>query len=224
LSSPTKIRAITFDAGGTLMAPWPSVGHVYAEAALRYCAKEISAEEINRRFRAEWKRRKNFNHGREDWAALVDRVFEGLTTQPPSSTFFSELYDRFAEAEAWRVFEDVLPAIDAAAASGISIGVVSNWDERLSPLLEKLGLMKYFEAVIASCEAGFSKPSPVIFGHASKKLGVPPEFILHVGDDFEDDFKGAKSAGFQAVLVERGLGEPREGVIRSLLELRQWLE
>jgi len=27
------IRAISFDVGGTLIRPWPSVGHVYAEVA-----------------------------------------------------------------------------------------------------------------------------------------------------------------------------------------------
>ncbi len=103
--------------------------------------------------------------------------------KPPSETFFPELYERFGEPEAWRVFEDVTPAIDALASRGISLGIISNWDERLPPLLDGLGLSKYFEAVVISCEAGFPKPSPVIFEHAARKLGVAPEFILHVGDE-----------------------------------------
>jgi FMN phosphatase YigB (HAD superfamily) len=27
------VEAVTFDVGGTLIEPWPSVGHIYAEAA-----------------------------------------------------------------------------------------------------------------------------------------------------------------------------------------------
>ena len=30
------IKAITFDVGGTLIEPWPSVGHAYAGVAARY--------------------------------------------------------------------------------------------------------------------------------------------------------------------------------------------
>ena len=102
-------------------------------------------------------------------------------------------------------------------ASGL--GIISNWDERLTGLLERLDLQKYFEVVIISCEAGFSKPSPVIFEHAARKLGLAPEFILHVGDDPEEDVAGAKRAGFEARLIDRGSGEKREGRVKSLVEL-----
>jgi putative hydrolase of the HAD superfamily len=214
-----NLKAVTFDAGGTLIKPWPSVGHVYAEAAARHGHARVSPEQLNQRFAAVWKERRPFTHRREEWAALVDRVFEGLVKQPPSETFFPELYDRFGEPEAWRMFDDVLPAIDALAARGISLGIISNWDERLPGLLEWLELRKYFEVVIISCEAGFSKPSPVIFEHAARKLGLAPEFILHVGDDLEDDVAGANSAGFKARLIDRGSGEKREGRIGTLLEL-----
>jgi putative hydrolase of the HAD superfamily len=212
-----NIKAVTFDAGGTLIKPWPSVGHVYAEAAAGHA--RIAPERLNERFAAAWKERRPFNHRREEWAALVDKVFDGLVAQRPSETFFPELYERFGEPAAWRMFEDVLPAIDALAARGISLGIISNWDERLTSLLERLELRKYFEVVIISCEAGFSKPSPVIFEHAARKLGLAPEFILHVGDDPEEDVAGAKRAGFEARLIERGPGAAGEGRVRTLVEL-----
>jgi hypothetical protein len=37
------IRAVTFDVGGTLIEPWPSVGRVYAEVAARH-GVEVAAE------------------------------------------------------------------------------------------------------------------------------------------------------------------------------------
>jgi putative hydrolase of the HAD superfamily len=214
-----QVRAVTFDVGGTLIRPSPSVGHIYAEVAARNGRKNISADILDRRFTAAWKNLQSFNHSREEWAALVDETFGAAGGEKPSETFFPEIYDRFAEPEAWHVFEDTLPALDALAAADLYLGVVSNWDERLRPLLEKLGLSKYFQAVIVSCEVAFTKPSPVIFEQAARMLGEAPEHILHVGDSAARDVAGARSAGFQALLLERGSKDAGEGVIRSLLEL-----
>jgi putative hydrolase of the HAD superfamily len=214
----TQVRAVTFDVGGTLIKPSPSVGEIYAEVAARHGWKKVSAEALNRRFATAWKGLKNFNHSREEWAALVDETF-GKTEEKASETIFPEIYDRFAEPNAWHVFEDVLPAFDALAAMDINLGVVSNWDERLRPLLQKLGLSKYFQAEIVSCEVAFTKPSPVIFEQASRMLGEAPEHILHVGDSASHDVAGAKGAGFQALLLERGGKNLGNGVIGSLMEI-----
>lgn len=214
----TQVRAVTFDVGGTLIRPSPSVGEIYADVAARNGWKKVSPETLNRRFATAWKALKNFNHSREEWAALVDETF-GPSAEKPSETFFPEIYQRFAEPDAWHVFEDVLPAFDALAAMDINLGIVSNWDERLRPLLEQLGLSKYFHAVIVSCEVAFTKPSPVIFEQAARMLGEAPENILHVGDSATHDVAGAKSAGFRALLLERGGSNAATGVISSLLEL-----
>ncbi|SRR5581483_2976334 len=216
----SQIQAVTFDAGGTLIKPWPSVGHVYAGVAARHGVKAEPAV-LNRQFGAAWRNLKNFNHEREQWAALVDASFAGCTDQPPSTTFFNEIYDRFTEPDAWHIFEDVLPTLNALAARGLNLGIISNWDDRLGPLLERLGLRKYFEAVIISCDVGFTKPSPVIFEHATRKMGVAPEFILHVGDSRSADVEGAKTAGYEALLLERGDGAVGGDCIRSLCELEK---
>ncbi len=218
MSSAVEVKAVTFDAGGTLIKPWPSVGHVYAEIAVRHGYK-IPPSLLNQRFTKAWRGLKNFNHAREEWSALVDQTFTGLLEPLPGETFFPELYDRFSEPEAWHIFEDVRPTLDALASRGIRLAIISNWDERLRPLLDKLNLAKYFEAIIVSCEIGFPKPSPVIFEHASKKLGLAPQFILHVGDSREHDAGGAAGAGYQHRLLDRELEDPKAGSIKSLAEL-----
>ncbi len=219
MASLSHIKAVTFDAGGTLIKPWPSVGHVYAEVATRHGVRSLSPEALNRQFAAAWEELTNFSHSREEWAGLVDKTFAGFVIEPPSRTFFPALYDRFAEPEAWHVFEDVLPALNALAALDLRLAVVSNWDDRLGPLLERLGLSKYFEAIVISCDVGFTKPSPVIFEHTAKKLGVPPEEILHVGDSREADWTGARAAGCAALLIGRGRQYEGAGWISSLTEL-----
>jgi len=209
-----KIQAVTFDVGGTLIEPWPSVGHVYAEVAARHVRKNFSPEQLNARFKAAWRNRPGFRHSRNEWNELVTDVFGG----PTSPGFFAELYDRFAEPGAWRVYEDVLPALDLLAARKIRLAIISNWDERLRPLLRKLELERYFEAFSISFEVGSPKPSAIIFEHAAKQLSLRASSILHVGDSPEMDVAGAGAAGFRAVQIRRH-GEARPGAIHSLAEL-----
>ena len=217
-----QIKAVTFDVGGTLIEPWPSVGHIYAEVATRHGAKNLSADALNTRFRTAWKARPGFAHSRVAWAELVDEVFTGLISGLPSRTFFPALYERFAAADAWHTFEDVIPALDTLASRGIKLGVISNWDERLRELLRSLELDRYFEAFAISCEVGFCKPSTNIFAHAATKLCLPAKAILHVGDSFELDVAGARAAGFQALRIDRAQGQ--SGELRSLGELPAKIE
>lgn len=213
------IQAITFDVGGTLIEVWPSVGHVYAEVAARHGVNGLSASVLNRRFAAAWHAANQFRHSRSDWAKLVDATFRGLTDQPPSQTFFAELYDRFAAPDAWRVFEDVVPVLEALAGRGYKLGVISNWDERLRPLLARLKLVRYFKVIIVSREVPATKPASEIFQHAARRLGVPPEAILHVGDDVSMDVQGARAAGLSSLLLNRRGEVARLGQINSLWEL-----
>lgn len=212
------VRAITLDVGGTLIEPWPSVGHVYAEVAANHGFTGIDPTMLDRRFKAAWHAQGAFEHSHQAWSGLVDATFDGLLDHKPSETFFPELYERFADPSAWRVFDDVLPALDELASRGIPMAAVSNWDERLRPLLSALNLDGYFEAVLVSCELYFAKPSNVIFEHALRKLGVAPEEALHVGDSLKEDVEGARSAGMQSLLIDRTQTSV-DGRIQSLTDL-----
>src|SRR5687767_15045116 len=65
-----RFKAITFDAGGTLIEPWPSVGAVYAEVAREF-GIECSAERLTAQFVASWSGRTGFRYTREEWAEVV---------------------------------------------------------------------------------------------------------------------------------------------------------
>jgi putative hydrolase of the HAD superfamily len=198
-----RIQAVTFDVGGTLIDPHPSVGHIYAEIASVTGAPAFDPGLIEGRFRAAWKAFPRQLHCADDWSELVDQVFHGLVPVPPSQTFFPQLYARFAERDAWRVHTDVRPALEALHHDGIRTAVVSNWDERLRPLLRRLDLDQHFDPVIVSCEVGSAKPDPAIFRAASTALNLPPQQILHVGDDPVFDLTGAIAANFAALLINR---------------------
>jgi putative hydrolase of the HAD superfamily len=142
-----------------------------------------------------------------------------LTEQPPSQTFFPELHQRFSEPGAWRIYEDVLPALKTLGARGFRLGVISNWDDRLRPLLGRLGLANHFQTIVVSCEAGAAKPAPAIFQKAARQLGVEETAVLHVGDSLEMDLQAAQSAGWSAVQIIRKGVRVGDWQVASLLDL-----
>ncbi len=214
-----EIQAVTFDVGGTLIKPWPGVGEIYARVARDHRVQGVSAEALDQRFSAVWRNQSHFNYTRDDWAILVKQVFDGLT-DVATDTFFPALYEYFSKPAAWHLFDDVFPALDKLASSGIRLAVISNWDERLRPILQALGLDRYFETIVVSSEIGFHKPSPVIFEYAARKLGLRPNAILHIGDSQELDVAGAFEAGFHAMELCRLTGQVEKGrQISSLMEI-----
>ena len=197
------ISAVTFDVGGTLIEPWPSVGHLYAEVARQWGLAGASPDSLNRAFASTWQSRKPFDQSRAAWQRLVNQTFAAAGAAQPSHACFDAIYRRFAQASAWRVFDDALPALETLQARGFRLGIVSNWDERLRPLLDELGLSKYFRASIISCEAGCVKPDPKIFMRAAAELECQPAAMVHVGDSAREDAAGALVAGTRAVLIDR---------------------
>lgn len=213
-----KIRAITFDVGGTLIEPWPSTGHVYAAVAARFGVHDVVPEQLTENFRRAWHRRSEFDYSRASWFALVRETFGAAAARLPAE-YYPAVFDRFTEADAWRVYDDVLPALSSLARSGLTLGVISNWDERLRPLLARVGLAAYFSRLVISCETGVAKPDPRIFRQAAAALAVAPGELLHVGDSRAMDVAGAEGIGAVGRQVVRGAGALESWQIRSLLDL-----
>lgn len=204
-----NLHAITFDVGGTLIEPWPSVGHVYAAVAGEHGMPGLSPEDLNQRFLCAWVSQDGRAESREDWAAIVRSTFEGVGPFEDPDALFESLYARFAEPASWHVFHDVFPTLTALRERGFRLGVLSNWDDRLRPLLERLGLTAFFDVIVISCEVGHRKPAPEIFLRAARALNLEPNQILHVGDSPELDVQGATRAGLQAIGLRQD--SPRAG-------------
>ena len=209
------IAAVTFDAGGTLIEPWPSVGAVYAQVAREF-GIDCSPEALAAQFAQSWSGRNGFRYTREEWAEVVRDSFLGIADV--SGVMFDAIYERFAAPESWLIYDDVIPTLQKLEAAGVKLGVISNWDERLGPLLEKLGLSTYFDHVVISSVVGAHKPDPEIFTHTAELLEVAPTGILHVGDSWREDVEGARSAGMAAARVRRS-GREGSDDLETLVEL-----
>lgn len=200
-----SIRAVTFDVGGTLLSVSPSVGYWYHKEAVELGLSPPSEAELNRRFGFAWRSAHaapgGFDYSRSSWRRLVQAVF-GESADPASlSPLFAALWERFLDPAAWRLAPGVRETLSALSAAGLRLGILSNWDERLEPLLTRLDLRTPFDFILASGVVGRHKPSPDAFRAAAERWGWHPSALAHVGDSWEQDALGALDAGWRAVFV-----------------------
>jgi putative hydrolase of the HAD superfamily len=108
------------------------------------------------------------------------------------------------DALRFSAFADAPAALARARRAEIRVIVVSNWDISLGGVLERVGLAPLIDGVITSAAVGARKPDPVIFARALALAGARPSECLHVGDSLAEDVAGARAAGIEAVLLDRG--------------------
>jgi putative hydrolase of the HAD superfamily len=225
------IQGIVLDAVGTLIDPAPAVATVYAWAALRQ-GVELDPDEVKSRFyqhfgqdeideaRGPLATDEAIEHRR--WRRIVAQV---LPEVPDPQRAFSELWVHFGLPTSWRVFPDVAPALATVEASGLAIGIASNFDARLREVLVGLPeLARWSDRVVISSEVGYRKPHPAFYQAACARLELAPGRVLHVGDDIENDLHGPRRAGVHSILIDRegrGGDGPR---LRSLGGLLGWLD
>lgn len=223
---PLRHPVVLLDAGETLIGPRESFGAVYARVVAEL-GVERPAETWERALRAAWLDTARIVPAGEDryahyaggeaeyWRRFVERALAGVSgvDRPAAlaAAAVDPLREAFREPSAWRVYEDVVPTLEALHAMGARLAVVSNWDSRLPALLDGLGLARHFAAIVVSHLEGVEKPRPEPFLRAVARLGARPEDALHVGDTPELDGAGAAAAGIACVLVDRHgrTGRPR---------------
>ena len=219
----SPVRAVLLDAYGTLLEmhdPVPRLRGLLADAGHDHPEGVVAAalrEEIAF-YRAHHDRGRDepsLAELRRDCARVLAAALGG--DAPPPRPLASMLVDSLR----FSLHPDALPALDALAAAGLPLAVVSNWDCGLPAVLAGLGVADRFAAVVVSAVVGVRKPEPAIFRHALTALGVAPAAALHCGDLAATDCAGARRAGVRAVLLDR-LGTAADGPcprIATLAEL-----
>ena len=127
----------------------------------------------------------------------------------------------FEDPRSWVLFPETHSVLTRLRAEGFELGVVSNFDSRLFPVMRGLGIDRLFDTVTIASLARAAKPASKIFEIALEKHAIDPDEAIHVGDSVRDDMEGATKAGLTGVLLDRTGRHQASGghVIRTLEEL-----
>ena len=206
-------RGLLLDAMGTLITLRESVGTTYAAVAAEHGVLADPAA-IDALFPGIYRAAPPLAFQLPDpqalleaergwWGDRIREVFQALDGAPqPTPDLVVALLERFAEPHLWRVYPEVPERLADWHHQGLRLAVVSNFDRRLHPLLQALGLMPWLERVIVSSEVGAAKPSPLPFRCALNALNLEPHQVWHVGDQPED-VEGASRAGVRCLRLRR---------------------
>jgi putative hydrolase of the HAD superfamily len=231
LMDKNNCRAILFDAGFTLLEPWPGVGHWYAEHARAY-GVNAEAGALDKAFVAAWKSARAAStralpYGGTDeealefWAGVVRETFRIAGHDcPTQQSYYEEVFDAFARGDRWRLYDDVEPALELLAHRGVRVGILSNWDRRLHQVVKELGLRERVGCVLVSAEVGAEKPDERTFDAGRAAMGLGADDVMgYIGDEPEADGFGALRAGWRQCLVWRRSDKspPAELAARSTL-------
>jgi putative hydrolase of the HAD superfamily len=93
--------------------------------------------------------------------------------------------------------------------TAIVTNVIPELLEHQKKKVQALGIAELFDVIVYSAEMGIHKPDRRIFDHAAQLLGVSNGECLFVGDDPDSDVVGARTAGMEAVWLDRWQDDDR---------------
>ena len=209
------LKAIFFDAAGTLFEAREPVGHTYARIARDHGLHADDAA-VSAGFRRAFASTPGLAFGphryadeirrleREWWYSLVSRSFEGLGEFDSFGAFFDELFAYFGNPASWEALPEAQSVLRRLKNDNLKLGIISNFDWRLYRILDGLGLRDFFDTVTISSEAGYAKPAREIFATALASLKVDASEAAHIGDSIAMDVRGAQEAGLHPILIDMG--------------------
>lgn len=224
----SDVRAVFFDAVGTLLFPEPSAPAVYAAVAERH-GLPLTVAEVRDRFLAAYRLQEAADidlnwatseaRERDRWHAIVTGTLTGVSDP---DACFAHLFAHYSRPQAWRVHPEAADVLRELSARGLTLGMGSNYDARLLTVLDGHPELAPLRArVVVSAAVGWRKPAGEFFAEVARVAGCEAGEILFVGDDFQNDYEGATNAGMHAVLLDPGARHPdvphRVAGLRELL-------
>ena len=219
------LQHVFLDAGGVLLFPnWKLISEALGRHGVPVSPSALAA--------ADPIARKQIDDG--DTIAMTDDARRGwllfnliltaarVPLSDATADALQELHAYHRERNLWELVpEGVVPALTALRGRGLRLTVVSNANGTLCEHMDRIGLTRYVDGVLDSCDWGVEKPDPRLFQIALERSGAEAATTVHVGDLYQVDVVGARAAGIRGVLLdEHGLyGAVDCPKVRSLAEL-----
>lgn len=107
------------------------------------------------------------------------------------------------------IYEGV-PEMLASLAKHHRLGIIANQSAGTIHRLKRWKLDHFFSCIVASAEAGLSKPDPRIFELAIDETQCAAQDALMVGDRLDNDIGPAKRAGWSTARILQGFSRNQE--------------
>lgn len=222
-----RIQVVFFDFGNTLtyMSPAP------AEVAFRLFQELGFRVDLDVLTRAHQKASEFYGERwrdyrgrmREFWRMFNGFVLDSLDISDAEGVLAEAIHEGFNRPDWYHLYPDTPDALDALKSRGFRLGIISNNVDEMLVRLQQLELVRYFETITYSQEAGAEKPDPAIFRVALQRAGCAPAEAMHVGDTYEADVVGARGVGVTPVLIDRDSHYPNADCAR-ITDLRELVD
>ena len=198
----SKLKAVLFDLYGTLVdIKTDEHRDETFEAVSKFLGyrrvfisgrelKELYFVEINQQIA-----RSREKHPEVDVVRAFDRVLRerARTTDRYLTMITAQLYRSLCR-EILRLYSDTFWTLNEFK-KHYRLGIVSDAQRIFcTPELRTLRLEDFFDALVISSDYGFRKPDPRMFSIALAMLDVKPSEAAYIGNRYETDLLGAKSA------------------------------
>jgi len=238
---PQSIRTVFFDAGFTLIHPYPSTPEICQQVCQRLnlhihldAVRERMTEAQDYYYRQ--MRLNSHTWGSEEaisefWISYYMNLLRPFIEEHDESRLYQlaqVINQEFDKHTSWEVYPDVLPTLQMLRSRKYTLGVISDWGISLGPILRRLNLTPYFDCLLVSAVTRHAKPSPMLYEMALQRANSIADYTLHVGDSYIHDVLGARAVGMTPVLLDRP-GHLEESdvdclLVHSLTDLLDLLE
>lgn len=205
---------VIFDAGFTLIRPRETLADAL-HRALNDHGHQATMDEIQRAWEAAdawfWE-----NYHRPDnqtwtsderieetWRSYHRLMLDHLGVPDVGQELMETILAGQFSHESWEPYPEAVEALERARAEGSKVAIASDWGSTLPDVIRGVGLADYIDIWVVSAIEGVAKPSPEFFRRAAERAGVLPAQAVMIGDSYRADVLGARSAGMDAVLLDR---------------------
>ncbi|WP_180684554.1 phosphoglycolate phosphatase [Tepidicella baoligensis] len=187
------VQAVLFDLDGTLVDSAPDLGYAADQMRVARGLPPLPLEAY----------RPMAGAGAR---GMIQVAFGHGPEHPAFEALKQEFFDRYEACmtQRTRPFDEVAEMLDVLEQRGLAWGVVTNKMERFAlPLTAGMPLFARSSTVIGGDTTPYPKPHPAPLLEAARRLGLPPDRCVYVGDDQRDIVAG-KAAGMPTVAALYG--------------------
>lgn len=204
------VKGIFFDLGWTLVYP-PSGDWEFTQPAQKLFNWEVYQSLPKERTAAVRKEANDYLEAHHHISTLeeeYDRMLQYFTIvaqklpelratrQDIEATALEKVYQ---SQHTYNLMEDAIPTLEALKGR-YKLGIISDTWPSIVPVLERFGILPYFDAITYSFQLGCFKPNPRMFQDALSKMGLPAQECVFI-DDVARNLEGAAKVGIQPVQI-----------------------